>query len=68
MDSVFFQSSSGIWVQGKLRDFQTLVGAAVHGTLDIEQLISHTRTAFVGTVASLKHSDGGIILVSEVHE
>ena len=48
--------------------FQTGIGAAVCVTLDTEQLISHTCTVLVNTIASLQGSDGEIIPVSEVHQ
>ena len=51
-----------------LSDFQTGIGAAVHATLDIEYLMSHTRTILVDTIASLKDSDGSVIADLEVHE
>ena len=41
---------------------------AAHGTIHTEELISHTRTALVDTIASLQDSDGGVIPVLEVHE
>ena len=37
-----------------LFNFQTDIGAAVHATLETEQLISPTRNVFVDTIASLK--------------
>ena len=51
-----------------LSDFQTLIGIAAYVTLDTEQLISHTRTAFLDTVALLQISDCGMIAASEVHK
>ena len=51
-----------------LSEFQTSIGAAVHATLDTEQLISHLRVAPVDNLSSLPNSEGGIILVSKVHE
>ena len=51
-----------------LSDFETGIGAAPYATLDTTQLISHTRTVLVDTIASLQHSDGGVIPVSEVYE
>ena len=51
-----------------LLDFQTGIGAAAHATLYTEQLIYHTRTVLVDTIVSLQHSDGGVIIASEVHE
>ena len=51
-----------------LSDLQTGVGAAVHATLDTEQLISHLRVALLDTHSFLPDSEGGIIPVSEVHE
>ena len=47
---------------------QTGIGAGAHATFDTEQLISHTRTSHVDTIALLQGSDGGVIPVSEVHE
>ena len=44
-----------------LSNFQTGIGAVVHVTLDTEQLISHTQTALIDTIASLQGSDGGVI-------
>ena len=49
-----------------LSDFQTGVGAAVHATLDTEQLISHLRVAIGDTLSSLPEAEGGVIPVSEV--
>ena len=49
-------------------DFQTGIGIAVHATLDTKQVISHTRTALVDTIASLLGSDGGMITAFEMHE
>ena len=51
-----------------LSDFQTGIGAAIHATLDTEQCICDTRTAFVDKIASLHGSDDGVIAASEVHE
>ena len=51
-----------------LSEFQTVIGAAAHATLDTEQLISHLRVAIVGTVSSVPNSEGGDIPVSEVGE
>ena len=48
--------------------FQTGIGGTALASLDTEQLISHTRAAFVDTIASLQDSDGGVLSVSEVHE
>ena len=48
-----------------LSDFQTGVSAAVHATLDTEQLISHLRVALVDTLSSLPDSEGGVIPVSK---
>ena len=48
--------------------FQTGIGEAVHAILDVEHLISHTRTALVVTITSLLGSDGGVITASEMHE
>ena len=45
-----------------------MIGAAAYATLDMEQLISHTRTALVYTIALLQYSDGKVIPVVEVHE
>ena len=53
---------------GVLSEFQTGIGAVTHATLDIEQHISHTRTALVDTVASLQGADGGVMAASKVHE
>ena len=49
-----------------LSDLQTGVGAAIHATLDTEQLISHLRVALLYTLSSLPNSEGGIIPVFEV--
>ena len=49
-------------------DFQTGVGAPVHATLDMEQVISHLRVALVDTLSSLPDARGGVIPVSEVCE
>ena len=51
-----------------LSEFQTGVGAAAHATLSMDQVICHLRVALVDTVSSLLDSEGGVILVSEVHE
>ena len=51
-----------------LSDFQTGIGTAAYATLDMEQLISHTRTALVDTTTSLQGSDGGVIATLEKHE
>ena len=59
-------SSANRKVDQSLSDLQTGVGAAAHGTLDIEQLISHLRVALLDILSSLPDSDGGIIPVSEV--
>ena len=40
-------------IDQSLSDIQTGIGGAVHGTLDTEQLICHTRTTLVDTIASL---------------
>ena len=49
-------------------DFLTGIGVAVYAILDMEQLIFHTRTAPVYTIASLQGSDREVIPVSEVFE
>ena len=49
-------------------DFQTGIGVAAYPTMDTEQLISHTRTAVVDTIASLQDWEGNVIAASEVHE
>ena len=41
--------------------FLTATGAAAHTTVVAAQVISHTRTAFGNTSASLQGSEGGII-------
>ena len=41
-----------------LSDLQTGIVAAIHATSDTEQLISHTKTALVDTIACLQGSDG----------
>ena len=51
-----------------LSDFQKAIGAATHGTLDEEKLISHTRTIFVDMLTSLQGCPEEVIQVSEVHE
>ena len=45
-----------------------VISAAAHATLNTEQLISHTKTAPVGTTASPQDSDRVVIPVLEVHE
>ena len=52
----------------RLSDFPNCIGAAANATLDTEQPISHTTSAFVYTITSLQDSDGQIIPGSEVHE
>ena len=47
---------------------ETGIGAAAHGTLNMEQLISHLRVALVDPISSLPDSDRGGIPVSEVCE
>ena len=47
-----------------LSHLQTGIGTTAHTSLDTEQLISHTRTALVDTVASVQATDGGVILVT----
>ena len=42
-----------------LSDFQTGSGAGAYATLDMEQLVSHTKTALVDIITSLQDSDGG---------
>ena len=42
-----------------LSDFQSVIGVAAHATVDMEQLISYTRTALLDTIASFWDSDGG---------
>ena len=39
-----------------------------HATLDMEQVISHTKMALVDTLSSLQDSEGGVFSVSEVNE
>ena len=51
-----------------LSNFQTGFGAAVHATLETEQLISLTRAVLVDTLASVQDSKGELIPVSGVHE
>ena len=51
-----------------LSDFQTGFGVTAHATLDMKQLISHTRTALVYTITSLQDCDGGVLPVQEVLE
>ena len=51
-----------------LSEFWTAIGAAAHATLNMEQLISCIRIALVDTVSPLSYAEGGVILVSEVHE
>ena len=55
--------------------FQTGIGVASHDTFDMEQLISHERTALVDPIASLQDSEGGVIpfqealeLLTKIHE
>ena len=43
-----------------LADFQTGIGAAVHTTLDMELLMSCTRSVLVDTIVSQQGSDGVI--------
>ena len=49
-------------------DFQTVIDAALHATLDTDQLITPTRVPLVDTIASLQSSEEGVIAASEVHE
>ena len=49
-------------------EFQTGTSAAAHSTLDTKQLISHSRTVLVDTIASLQDSDGAVIPALEVHD
>ena len=51
-----------------LSHVQTVIGAAAHATIETEQLISHTTTAFIDNIAFLKDSESGVIPVSGVHE
>ena len=51
-----------------LLDFQTVIGATAHATLDTEQLIIHLQVALVDTLSSLLKAEGDVIPVSEVHE
>ena len=51
-----------------LLELLTDIGTAAHATLDTEQLISHTRIAFIDTISSLQDFEGGVNSVSEVHE
>ena len=44
------------------------MGAVVHVPLHAEQVISHTRSAFLESIASLQGSDGGLIADSKVHD
>ena len=41
-------------IDQSLSDFQTGIGVPAQATLDTEQLIFHTRTALVDTIASLQ--------------
>ena len=49
-------------------DFQTGICVLAHITLDIEQLMSDTRSALAGTIASPQGSDGKVIAASQVYE
>ena len=49
-----------------LSEFQTGIGAAVHATVDMEQLISHLRVALVDAVSTLPIFEEGVIPVSEL--
>ena len=51
-----------------MSDFQPGIGVAAHATVDMEQLISCTRTGVVDTIVSLQGSDGGVVPVQEVVE
>ena len=51
-----------------LSEFQTGIGTFANATLDTKEVMSHTRDAHVGTVASLQDPDEGVISVSEVHQ
>ena len=53
-------------IDQNLSDFQTGIFAAAHTTLETDQVISHTRTALVDTIASLQHYECGVITASEV--
>ena len=44
-----------------LLNFQTGISAAVHATVEIKQLISHTKTAIVDTIISLQDSGWEVI-------
>ena len=55
-------------VDQSLSDFQTGICAAAHGTLDMEQLISHLQVSLVDTFSSLPEAEGDVIPVSEVCE
>ena len=55
-------------IDKSLSDFQTGSGAVAHATLDKKQLISHTRTDLVDTIASLQHLEDVVIASSEVQE
>ena len=46
-----------------LPDFQTCIGVVAHATLDIEQVISHARTALIDTIAFVQDSDWAVIPV-----
>ena len=49
-------------------DFQTGFSIAAPATFDTEQLIHHTKTAFIDTIASFQDLDGELIPVQEVLE
>ena len=52
-----------------LLDFKTGIGAAAHATLEMEQFISHMRTAIVDTITFLQMAfDGHVIPDSELHD
>ena len=51
-----------------LSEFQTGISAAVHATLETDQLIAYTRATIIDTVTSLQGSEGKIFPMSELHE
>ena len=56
LDNITLTSTNRKADQSQL-DLQTGVGAAVHATLDTEQLLSCLRVAFLDTLSSLSNSE-----------
>ena len=51
-----------------LSDIHICISVAAHDTLQVEQILSHTRTTIVDTITSLQDSGWEVIPVSEVHD